>query len=102
MAIKKDNSGAGVHTIIFALKVILGDTDEEQKQRIITPNVFGKIVKEWNIYDHRRTLTQLELKRYRNQLMNAYDFWEDDEWNCKMRKASTVKLIFIRNGGDDG
>ncbi len=94
MGIGSDNSGAGVHTIIFALKTILYNT--EQRQKVITPEVFGKTMKGYNIHDYRKSLTGQELRRYKNQLLNAYDFWDDSEWKCEMKKGSSFRLIFTR------
>lgn len=88
------NTGYGVHTIIFALKTILYNSNE--KQKVITPRYFAKTVKGGNIHDYRNTVEISELKRYKHQLMNAYNYWEDDEWKCVKKEDRTFRLIFTK------
>lgn len=96
-----NNSGAGVHTIIFALETILYNSEEQQK--IITPRSFGKTMKGWSLHDKRKTLTRGELIAYRNQLMNAYDYWKNKEWKATLKKNNSFRLIFEkRNDRDKG
>lgn len=99
MGIGSDKSGAGVHTIIFALETILYNS--EGKQKVITPQYFGKTVKGHNIHDYRNPLTRIELKRYKNQLLNAYDFWDNPDWKVTKREDRTTRLIFTKKEEKD-
>ncbi len=106
MAKKRLRNGdkAVVNVIIYAIEQILDMTAEDQKEKHLSPIDFGRIVEGLPLFSRHRTLSQSKIQKYRNQLLNALEYWpSDSDWKVKESQSNQFKLVFKRkNQVDEG
>lgn len=91
----KNLSKTGTETIITAIKERCLK-DAEGFQYHLTPKTFAKLMKNKDIHDPNG-VSKAEYNVFKRQLVRAYRFWDDEEWNVKESNGGNFKLIFERD-----